>query len=78
MAIEAKLLQKETQQIFERFTWRDDIEEGLKDIGWKELFGDPDEKIYQNPKKTFELLLYVDWINGIYSLYIRTVKEAIN
>ena len=78
MEIKAKLLQKETQDIFQRYNWRDDIEEGLHDVDWIELFGDPDEKIYYNPKKTFDLLLYINWVDGIYSIYNRTVKENIH
>ena len=72
-----KKLQKDTQEVFGRYNWRIDIERELKELGYSPFFEDCDEKIYQNTK-CFDVLLYVDWINGGYSIYNRTVKSDIN
>jgi hypothetical protein len=70
-------LEKQVIQVFERFNWRDDVEEGLRELGFKEFFGDPDEKIYFTPSRKHDILVYVNWIDGVYWIYQRTFNQSI-
>ena len=70
--IESKI--KLVREVFDRFKWRDDIEEKLKSLGFDVFFGDVDEKIYFTPDEPHEILLYVNWIDGNFWIYKRIEK----
>ena len=74
---EKEQLKKKLIQIFDRYKWRDDIEEAIKEIGFEPFFEDPDEKIYFTPKRIHDILLYVNWINATFWIYERTQKLEI-
>lgn len=61
-------------EIFDRFKWRDDIEDALKSLEFEVFFGDSDEKIYFTPNEPHEILLYVNWIDGTFWIYKRIEK----
>lgn len=71
-------MEKQVIQVFQQFNFRYDIEEGLKELGFEEFFGDLDEKIYFTPNRKHNILVYVNWIDGGYWIYQRTFKEDIN
>jgi len=72
-----KMAEKKTKliiELFDRFNFRDDIEEELESIGFKVFFGDADEKIYFTPNEPHEVLLYANWIDGTFWIYKRIEK----
>lgn len=62
------------KEIFRRFNFRDDIEDGLRTLGFKVFFEDSDEKIYFTPNEPHEILVYVNWIGAEFWVYKRVAK----
>ena len=65
---------KQVIEVFNRFKWRDDIENELQSLGFKVFFGDTDEKIYFTPDGPHEILVYVNWIDESFWIYKRIEK----
>ena len=72
--VEIKTLKKSIITIFDRFKWRNDIEEAIGELGFRLFFGDIDEKIYFTPQRDHDILLYVNWIDASFWIYERTEK----
>jgi len=62
--------------IFNRYNYRNDIENELTSLGFEEFFGDPDEKIYFTSDKPHDILVYVNWIDSCFWIYKRIFKES--
>lgn len=65
---------KQVRNIFDRFNYRDDIENELQSLGFEIFFGDLDEKIYFTPDEAHNILVYVNWIDGCFWVYKRIEK----
>ena len=65
---------KQVRKIFDRFNFRDDIENELQSLGFEVFFGDIDEKIYFTPNEPHDILVYVNWIDGCFWIYKRIEK----
>lgn len=61
-------------KIFDRYNFRDDIENELESLGFKIFFGDPDEKIYFTPEREHDILVYINWIDSCFWIYKRSFK----
>lgn len=71
---ENEKLENTVIKIFDRYNYRDDIENELESLGFKIFFGDPDEKIYFTPEREHDILVYINWIDGCFWIYKRSFK----
>lgn len=71
-----KELEKAIIEIFERYNYRDDIENELESLEFEIFFGDSDEKIYFTPNRAHDILVYINWIDGCFWIYKRSFKRA--
>ena len=72
--IKEERILKQIRNVFNRFNFRDDIEEELESLGFNVFFGDSDEKIYFTPNDPHKILIYINWIDGCFWIYKRIEK----
>jgi len=59
----------EVGQVCDRYKWRDDIERGLMDLHFDEIFADRDDYIYLH--KEGKVLLFISWVNATCQIFIQ-------
>lgn len=62
----------EVKQTLDRYKWRDDIERGLMDLHFDEIFADKDDYIYLH--KDGKVLLFISWVNAVCQIFIQDRK----
>lgn len=69
-----KMMIQQIQKVIDRYNWRDDIEKGLKDIGFKKWFEERDDQIYGLDEDPQDLMIFISWINGELWILFRIEK----
>ncbi|MFX0132015.1 MAG: hypothetical protein ACFFDN_00085 [Candidatus Hodarchaeota archaeon] len=70
-----RLLLKEIEQVFDRYHWKDDIEKGLKEIGFYKWFEDRDDQLWGLKKEPQNILIFISWIDCEAWIYFRIKKQ---
>jgi len=73
---------KKVKELFNRFTYREDIEDGLRDLGfklWAEIDNHPDEQVWAHDVHTpnGDVLVLINWVDAFAWVYKKVEKVKI-
>ncbi len=69
--VNVKALKATVEEIFDKYKWREDIEEALENAGFKLWFEDGDEQVWAYDKGTpnGQVLVLINWVWCFYWIY---------
>ena len=65
---------REIREVLNRYKWREDIERGLKRIGFTLWFEKRDDQIWGLDEIPQDLMLFISWINAELWIHFRIEK----